>query len=284
MGHTQAARRAVPGAGVKRHATPARYAGLRCPAPPSSLDPSSPYRTKKSNLASVFGLSIHHDKLTKFTDDASGSRSPPPPPPSAAGMAPVGHPSQRLARLAQHVLAQRAAPTPSAASADDDTLALRPVHGLTTADFVQGSAGNTQTEEGIVLSEEERAVGALVAAMEAGIEDFDTVRPLVSPPPRPPAPPPAAVSQAPTAGCWLLRQPGAGSWSRRAPEAPPLQAHATAWAGAALLGGRGRAAAGAGTGPLARGWSRAAPGLDQGRHPRAPGGRHCAAGAAGRSA
>ena len=165
-------------------------------------------------------------------------------------MAPVGRPSQRLARLAQHVLAQRAAPTPSAASADDDTLALRPVHGLTTADFVQGSAGNTQTEEGIVLSEEERAIGALVAAMEAGIEDFDTVglTPL-------PLPTPAALS--------LLWPWGAG---------------------AALLGGRGRAAAGASAGPLARGWPRAAPDLDQGRHPRAAGGRHCATGAAGRSA
>ena len=97
-------------------------------------------------------------------------------------MAPVGRPSQRLARLAQHLLVQRAAPTPSASSADDDTLALRPVHGLTTADFVQGSAGNTQTEEGIVLSEEERAIGALVAAMEAGIEDFDTVRSHPTPP------------------------------------------------------------------------------------------------------
>eukprot|EP01043_Picozoa_sp_COSAG02_P028946 COSAG02_NODE_1781_length_10947_cov_54.689159_3_plen_85_part_00 len=43
-----------------------------------------------------------------------------------------------------------------------------------------GSAGNWQTEDGIVMNEEERAVATLLAAMRSGIADFDTA-PLCAP-------------------------------------------------------------------------------------------------------
>ena len=99
-----------------------------------------------------------------------------------------GH--SRLGRVAQHLITRRhpAAPLPGLApAAAAGTVALSiaqgPARALGPADFIMGSPGNWQTEDGIVLNEEERAIETLTAAMRSGIEDFVRISPCPALPP-----------------------------------------------------------------------------------------------------
>ena len=81
--------------------------------------------------------------------------------------------SARLHRLALHILdpATCAAATEQPSNAPP-ALAVGAPRSLSPDDFIMGSPGNWQTEGGIVLNAEERAIETLLAAMRSGIADF----------------------------------------------------------------------------------------------------------------
>jgi hypothetical protein len=91
---------------------------------------------------------------------------------------------ERLRKLAQHlaVRAPQARPEASGVQWRADGCAACSAVRLEVGkpavvgpgQLIMGSAGNWQTEDGIVMNEEERAVATLLAAMQSGITDFDT--------------------------------------------------------------------------------------------------------------
>lgn len=91
--------------------------------------------------------------------------------------------SARVQHLAKHIIMSAPAAAAVATSSEQPMSVSHLEVGapavLGPTAFIMGSPGNRQTEDGIVLSEEELAIQTLLAAMHAGIADF--VRVLSAP-------------------------------------------------------------------------------------------------------